>query len=52
MKRGLYKDETGICINADVNGAGNIIRKVFKNAFDTVTDFTYMYQTTLKVQIV
>jgi putative transposase len=33
IERGLYKTGTGILINADVNGAGNIIRKVFPNAF-------------------
>ena len=33
IKRGLYK--TGdICINADINAAGNIIRKVYPHAFD------------------
>src|SRR5699024_3853131 len=33
IKRGLYKTKCGQLINADVNGAGNIIRKVFPNAF-------------------
>lgn len=33
IMRGLYKTTTGKLINADVNGAGNIIRKVFPNAF-------------------
>ena len=31
--RGLYKSADGTLINADVNGAYNIIRKVFPNAF-------------------
>ena len=33
VKRGLYKTNEGILINADVNAAGNIIKKVFPNAF-------------------
>jgi len=27
IKRGLYRSSTGLLINADTNGAGNIIRK-------------------------
>lgn len=33
VMRGLYKANSNQLINADVNGAGNIIRKVFPNAF-------------------
>ncbi|MGO1528018.1 MAG: RNA-guided endonuclease InsQ/TnpB family protein [Senegalia sp. (in: firmicutes)] len=33
IKRGLYKSKEGILINADCNGAANIIRKVVPNAF-------------------
>ena len=33
IKRGLYKSKKGILINADVNGASNIIRKYDNNAF-------------------
>ena len=33
IERGMYKAKNGLLINADVNGAGNIIRKVFPNAF-------------------
>ena len=33
IKRGLYETKEGTLINADVNAAGNIIRKVFPNAF-------------------
>lgn len=36
IKRGLYKSKEGILINADVNGALNIIKKVVPNAFDVV----------------
>ena len=33
IKRGLYKSKNGSLINADCNGSGNIIRKVFPEAF-------------------
>lgn len=33
IKRGLFKSEMGKLINADVNGSGNIIRKVAPKAF-------------------
>lgn len=33
LKRGLYKANTGQLINADVNGALQIIKKVVPNAF-------------------
>ena len=33
IKRGLFQSEKGILINADVNGAYNIIRRVSPNAF-------------------
>lgn len=36
IKRGLYKMNAGKLINADVNGASNIIRKVFPNVFDGI----------------
>ena len=31
MKRGLFKSEKGLLINADLNGALNILRKVIGN---------------------
>ncbi len=34
VQRGLYKSANGRLINADVNGAYNIVRKVKSNAFD------------------
>ena len=34
IKRGLYRSGNGTLINADVNGAYNIIRKVFPDKFD------------------
>ena len=41
-KRGLYKTREGIKMNADVNGATNIIRKHVPFAFDKITDFGYL----------
>lgn len=49
--RGLYKSQGGLFINADVNGASNILKKAIKTAFDKITDFSYLYQTTLKVNL-
>jgi len=49
--RGLFESKDTICINADVNGASNIIRKVFPNAFDKITDFTYLIETVNKLTI-
>ncbi len=34
IKRGLYRSKNGTFINADVNGAANIMRKVFIKAFE------------------
>jgi len=33
IKRGLYKSKEGILINADINAAGNILRKVIGDVF-------------------
>jgi len=33
IKRGLYQAKDGTLVNADINGAGNTIRKVAPNAF-------------------
>lgn len=44
-KRGLYLSKNGITIHADVNGSGNIIRKEFPDAFDGVTDLSYIRKT-------
>ena len=44
IKRGLYKTLTGLLINADVNGALNIIRKVAKNSLnDLVSDKQFIH---------
>lgn len=47
--RGLYKPKDGTVINADINGAANILRKEYAYAFDEVKDFTYLYKTTLAI---
>jgi putative transposase len=36
VKRGLYRASNGREINADINGAGNTIRKVASDAFGSV----------------
>jgi len=36
IKRGLFRSSLGIIINADVNAAYNLIRKVFPEAFRTI----------------
>ena len=49
--RGLYKSKNGILMNADVNGASNILKKAIPNAFDHIKDFSYLYKTTNVVEI-
>lgn len=38
IKRGLFKSSTGKFLNADINGAIGIARKVFRDAVQTLTD--------------
>ena len=49
--RGCYVSRDGININADVNGASNIIRKALPQAFNHITDNSYLYKTVVKVNI-
>ena len=49
IRRGLYQTKDGLLINADLNGAGNVLRKEYPYAFDSVTDWTYLTET---VQVV
>ena len=42
VHRGLYESCDGFLLNADVNGAGNILRKEFPGSFDGVTDSRYL----------
>ena len=45
--RGLYQSGTGVVLNADINGACNILRKYDEHAFDGVGDFQYLQQPTV-----
>lgn len=42
VHRGLYKSGTGVILNADINGAANILRKAVPDAFKDITDFAYL----------
>ena len=44
IKRGLYRTGSGHVINADLNGAGNILRKYIPNAFKDRKDFVFLDQ--------
>lgn len=40
--RGLYRCSNGLIINADCNGAANIMRKAFPCVWDNYTDFSFL----------
>ena len=42
IERGLYLCREGYCINADCNGAANILRKAFPHAWDKCKDFQFL----------
>ena len=42
IKRGLYRTASGLVINADCNGAANILRKAYPDVWDTRTDFSFL----------
>lgn len=42
IKRGLYRSGNGTIINADLNGAGNILRKYSQNAFTNMHDWLFL----------
>lgn len=42
IKRGLYRCANGLIINADCNGASNILRKAIPNAWNGFSDFTFL----------
>jgi putative transposase len=42
ISRGLYRSSDGHLLNADVNAAGNILRKWKTGAFDNVKDFRWL----------
>lgn len=49
ISRGQYRAKNGMILNADVNGAGNVIRKAYPHAFDEVKDFSYLNQTVIRI---
>ena len=44
VKRGLYKTKNGQIINADINGASNILRKSVPSAFEKINNFEYLFK--------
>ena len=46
IKRGRYRTGDGHILNADINGAANILRKEYPEAFKDITDFSYLWKTT------
>lgn len=44
INRGLYRTGSGRVINADLNGAGNILRKYIPDAFKDCKDFVFLDQ--------
>ena len=42
ISRGQYRTKDGVVIHADLNGAGNIIRKEYPEAFSGVADWSYL----------
>lgn len=52
IHRGLYKTRNNILINADVNGASNIIKKAIPNAFVGIASFDYLINTIEKINII
>ena len=48
IKRGLYRCGDGTVINADLNGAGNILRKYNPDAFENIKDFSFLNNTIVR----
>lgn len=46
IKRGLYQSKDGLLINADVNGAGNILRKAVPNSFNQLDGIKGLFVST------
>ena len=42
ISRGLYRCHDGLAINADCNGAANILRKAFPNVWKETSDFRFL----------
>lgn len=50
VKRGLYQSADGTCLNADINGAGNILRKKYPYAFEG-KDLSFLWKTTSSINL-
>ena len=42
VKRGLYRSKGGLFLNADINGACNILRKAYKEAFQNIMHASFV----------
>ena len=42
IQRGLYKTASGLILNADCNGAANILRKAVPGAWKNTKDFKFL----------
>ena len=47
VSRGMYKSADGTKLNADINGASNIIRKTIPTAFNKIADITFVTSATI-----
>ena len=47
VSRGIYKSSDGTKLNADINGASNIIRKTIPTAFNKIADITFVTSATV-----
>ena len=47
IKRGLYRCSNKLIINADCNGAANIMRKAIPDAWKGITDFAFLADPTV-----
>ncbi|MBW4631317.1 MAG: IS200/IS605 family accessory protein TnpB-related protein [Iphinoe sp. HA4291-MV1] len=50
IQRGMYKSQSGMLINADVNGSYNIIRKAIPNAFANGIEGVVVHPVRLNLQ--
>lgn len=50
IHRGLYKSKENILINADCNGAYNIIRKVFPNAYTNGIEGVHLHPVVINIE--
>ena len=47
--RGLYEYSDGTEVNADINAAGNILRKEYPDAFSGISDFSFLSRTIRRI---